>query len=409
MARRYTSKQTKLTRKADVVMLGTYPPRECGIATFTQDLVLSLRQWPELVSGVGVCAVNDWPASYRYGPDVRFTLEDGRLPSYRRTAQHLNHSGSDLICIQHEYGIFGGQDGKYVLDLMKWLQLPVVTTLHTVLSKPKGHFRAVTQEIIKRSDAIVVLAENARQLLISTCNADPEKIHYVPHGIPDVEWSPALIEARKRELGLEGRTVVATFGLLSPGKGIEYALEALPEVVSEHPDVLYLILGRTHPTIMRQQGEQYRQQLIDRCHALSIEDNVRFVNRYLSLKDLIRYLQGTDIYLMPYLNPEQIVSGTLAYAVGAGKPTIATAFAYATEVLADGRGIVVPFRDSQAISHALFELLEDEDSRLEMAARAYQHTRSWVWRSVGLCYAQLFHEILRQREIEPISATQATA
>ncbi|NPV09420.1 MAG: glycosyltransferase [Anaerolineae bacterium] len=392
-----------------VVTVGTYPPRECGIATFTQDTVMSLRQWPDLVGKCTVCAVNDWPASYRYGPEVQFTIEDAQRPSYRNTARRINASGADLVSIQHEYGIFRGDDGEYLLDFVDALRAPLVTTLHTVLSRPEGHFKEVTKAIINSSDAIVVLAQNARQLLVRTCGAPPSKIHYIPHGIPDVAWSPQILQLRQAEMGLSGRLVVSTFGLIGPGKGIEYALDAVASVVSDHPQLLYLIIGRTHPTIVRKEGEAYRQKLLQRCHELGIEHNVVFVNRYLTLRELILYLQATDIYLMPYLDPEQIVSGTMAYAVGAGKPTIATPFAYAREVLADGRGVVVPFRDSEAIAEALTALAQDEDHRLDMAARAYAYTRSWVWREVGRQYGMLFSSVLERTELAPLAVSRATA
>jgi len=398
-----------LIQRPDVVLVGTYPPRECGIATFTQDTVLSLRQWPSLVGHVGVCAVNDWPASYRYGADVQSTIEDSQLPSYRRAAKRINSSDARIVSIQHEYGIFRGDDGEFVLEFIDTLRVPVIVTLHTVLSNPTGHFRDVTKALIAGSDRTVVLAQNARDLLMRTCNERSDKLQYVPHGIPDVAWSPDVLERRKAEMGFAGRLVVSTFGLIGPGKGIEYALEGIASVAAEHPEVLYLVLGRTHPVIVRREGEVYREGLVRRCRELGIESNVLFVNRYLSLRELVLYLQASDIYLMPYLNPEQIVSGTMAYAVGAGKPTVATAFAYAREVLADGRGTIVPFRDSAAIAEALGALAGDEYSRFEMADRAYTYTRDWVWREVGRQYARLYHEVLAQSVAAPVAITRATA
>lgn len=400
---------SSLVHSPAVVTVGTYPPRECGIATFTQDVVMSLRQWPNLVGKASVCAVNDWPASYRYGKEVQFTIEDAQRPSYRSAARRINNSGADLVSIQHEYGIFRGDDGEYLLDFIDALKLPLVTTLHTVLSKPEGHFKSVTKAIINASDAVVVLAQNAKQLLVSTCDAPPGKIHYIPHGIPDVAWSPEVLQLRKAELGLSGRLVVSTFGLIGPGKGIEYALDAVAAATQQHPEILYLIIGRTHPTIVRNEGEAYRERLIQRCQELGIENNVSFVNRYLTLRELILYLQATDVYLMPYLDPEQIVSGTMAYAVGAGKPTIATPFAYAKEVLANGRGVVVPFRNSEAIAGALVSLAEDEYLRLDMAAKAYAYTRSWVWREVGRQYGMLTADVLQRTQLAPMAVSRATA
>ena len=385
--------------KPSVVMLGTYPPRECGIATFTQDTVLSLRQWPTLIREVTVCAVNDWPPSYRYGPDVRYAIDDSQLASYRRAARYINQSRADIVSIQHEYGIFRGDDGDFVLEFMRHLGIPIVTTLHTVLSKPQGHFKEVTESVVDASEAVVVLAHTAKDILAQTCRVSRHKIHHIPHGIPDMLWSPELLRRRKAEMGLSDRTVVSTFGLISPGKGIEYALDAVASAAKEHEDLLYLVIGRTHPGIVRREGETYRQQLVQRCRELGIERNVLFVDRYLSLRELIVYLQASDIYLMPYLNPEQIVSGTLAYALGAGKPTIATPFAYAKEVLADGRGMLVPFRDARAIADALASLLEHEGMRLRMASRAYQFTRPWVWREVGRQYAMLYHRVVARPQV----------
>jgi glycosyltransferase involved in cell wall biosynthesis len=395
--------------RPDVVLVGTFPPRECGIATFTQDTLLSLRQWPELIGNTSICAVNDWPATYKYSADVSLTMEDSQPASYRRAARRINESSARLVSIQHEYGIYRGEDGEYILEFIDALRVPVVTTLHTVLSNPTGHFKEVTQAILRASDAVVVLADNARGLLIDTCGASPAKAHYIPHGIPDVAWSPEALRSRKEEMGFADRFVVSTFGLIGPGKGIEYALEGVAKVVADHPNLLYLVIGRTHPVIVRNEGEAYREGLVRRCHELGIENNVSFVNRYLSLRELVLYLQATDVYLMPYLNPEQIVSGTMAYAVGAGKPTIATPFAYAREVLAGGRGIVVPFRDADRIATAIGTLAADEAARLEMADRAYAYTRTWVWRAVGRQYAALFHQTLAQPQPQALAAAAVSA
>lgn len=401
------TRPARVSSRPSVVLVGTYPPRECGIATFTQDTVHGMRQWPTLVGPIRVCAVNDWPASYRYGPDVQFTIEDSQPASYRAAARRIEQAGCEAVVIQHEYGIFGGEHGEYVLEFLDALHLPVITTLHTVLSKPEGHFRRVTEEIIDHSVAVVVLAEAARELLARTVRADRRKLYYIPHGIPDVPWSPELLRERKAEMGFAGRLVVSTFGLIGPGKGIEYALEAVARVARQFPQLLYLIIGRTHPVLVRREGESYRERLVQMCRDLRIEEQVRFVNRYLSLEELVRYLQASDIYLMPYLNPEQIVSGTLAYAVGAGKPTIATEFAYAKEVLADGRGILVPFRDSEAIAEAIGLLLADEQRRLEMAAAAYAHTRTWVWREVGRQYALLARAMAFRSEVAAAAIVSA--
>ncbi|MHB0875067.1 MAG: glycosyltransferase family 4 protein [Anaerolineae bacterium] len=403
-----TAAPTRFDRP-DVVLVGTFPPRECGIATFTQDTLLSLRQWPSLIGNTTVCAVNDWPASYKYSADVSLTIEDSQPASYRRAARRINESNARIVSIQHEYGIYRGEDGEYILEFIDALRVPVVTTLHTVLSNPTGHFREVTRAILRASDAVVVLADNARGLLIDTCNAPVAKTHYIPHGIPDVEWSPDALRSRKEEMGFSDRFVVSTFGLIGPGKGIEYALEGVAKVVKQQPNLLYLIIGRTHPVIVRNEGEAYREGLVQRCQELGIENNVAFINRYLSLRELVLYLQATDVYLMPYLNPEQIVSGTMAYAVGAGKPTIATPFAYAREVLAGGRGIVVPFRDADRIAESLGALAADESTRLEMADRAYAYTRSWVWREVGHQYAMLYHRTLSESQMQPLTAAVASA
>lgn len=380
-----------------VAFVGSYPPRECGIGTFTYDLVSAYDAIdPSRLSTV--VALNDYGQFYDYDLHdyqgrVRYQIDADDRNSYLEIADAINRSRLQVVNIQHEYGIHGGEDGEYVIDFMRHLDKPVVVTLHTVLPEPEGHFKEVTQTLLNEAAAAVVLARSAMPMILDNYDVPPEKVHVIPHGIPVFTRKESIRRRTKKLLGLGQRPLLSTFGLIGPSKAIEYVIQALPAIVEHHPDVLYLVIGETHPHIRQREGEAYRNSLVDLARQLGVERHVRFNNRFLSNSELIRYLAATDVYIMAYLNKDQIVSGTLAYAVGCGKAVVATPFTYAREMLADGRGIVVPFKDPQAISTAVNSLLDDRRKLLNMEERAYRFSRSMTWPNVARMYMELFRYV----------------
>jgi glycosyltransferase involved in cell wall biosynthesis len=379
--------------------LASFPPRPCGIATFTADLAEAIDQASPLSPASQVIAINAGATAYAYGPRVRWTIERDDIQSYLQAAQAINASPVQMVSIQHEYGLFGGPFGEYVLAFLRRLEKPAVLTLHTVLERPDPAMRRLTEELAAAAAGVVVLAERAQRLLADYYpQVDLANVYFIPHGTPSVTYAPP--EDFKKALGLEERTVLSTFGLLGPEKGIEYALAALPEVVRHHPNVLYLVLGETHPEVRRQQGETYRAFLEAQVSALGMQDHVRFYQRYLQQSELLQVLQATDVYLLPYLNPLQIVSGTLSYAVASGKSVVSTPFLHAQEVLSDGRGVLTRFRDSASLASAIIRLLDHPEQRLRMEQAAYRYGQHMRWPAVGQAYRQLFQCLGAQRTEE---------
>ncbi|MEB3318981.1 MAG: glycosyltransferase family 4 protein [Cyanobacteriota bacterium] len=378
-----------------ISFLGDFPPRQCGIATFTRDLHQAVtRQRPEW--STPVLSVTDPGFHYDYPDVVRFELPERSFSGYQRAADFINLSHTDLLCIQHEFGIYGGPAGSHLLNLIRRLRLPVVTTLHTVLEDPTSEQRRVMEELLQQSDALVVMSERGQRILQATYQLAPEKIHLIPHGIPDQPFVDPNFY--KDQYGVAGRPMMLTFGLLSPGKGIEYGIEALPAILAHHPDLVYVILGATHPNLMRAEGETYRLSLERLAQSLGVESNVIFVNRYVDDQQLMEYIGAADIYLTPYLNPAQITSGTLAYCYGAGKAVVSTPYWHAEELLAQGRGLLVPFRDGAAIASAVNGLLSEPGRLLAMRKQAWLAGRDMVWAAVGERYAQLFEGLLAAGE-----------
>ncbi len=376
-----------------LAFLASFPPRECGIATFTADLVEAIDNASPLAQPCQVIAVNPGGQQYAYGPRVRWTIERDDLESYRRAARAMNRSRVQLVSVQHEYGLFGGEYGDYLLSFMRALEKPATLTMHTVLERPDRAMRRVTEELMQAASVVVVLAERARVILEKYYpRVDISKVHFIPHGTPAIAYeSPARF---KQALGLEGRTVLSTFGLLGPDKGIEYALGALPEVLKRHPDVLYLVLGETHPELRRHSGESYREFLERRVAELGLQDHVRFYKRYLDKTELVEFLQATDIYVIPYLNPYQIASGTLSYAVASGKAVVSTPFIHAQELLSEGRGMLARFRDSVALAEAINTLLDHPELRVQMERAAYSYGQRMHWSAVARSYCRLFQRVV---------------
>jgi glycosyltransferase involved in cell wall biosynthesis len=382
---------------ARVAFLGSYPPRECGIGTFTYDLVNAYDSIdPSRLSTV--IAMNDFGQMYDYDLHdyqgrVRYQIDADDLDSYIQVADEINRTRLQVVNIQHEYGLFGGDYGEYIVEFMRRLEKPVVVTMHTVLPHPEGKFREVTQCMLNEASAVVVLARAAVPLILDNYDLPPERIHVIPHGIPNFTRKESIRRRTKQLLNLGDRPLLSTFGLIGPSKAIEYVIEALPAIVAHHPNVLYLVIGETHPHIRQREGEAYRNKLVEMAKELGVQRHVRFNNRFLSNTELIRYLAATDVYIMAYLNKDQIVSGTLAYAVGCGKAVVATPFTYAEEMLADGRGIIVPFKDSGAIATAVDGLLSNRKRLLQMEERAYRFSRAMTWPNVARAYLELFRYV----------------
>ena len=375
-------------------LVGNYLPRLCGIATFTTDLLQSLvRETP--AKAYWAVAMNDTPEGYDYPRDVRFEINQNRFQEYRLAADFLNMNRIELVCLQHEYGIFGGRYGKHILSLLHNLRMPVVTTLHTVLQNPDAGQKETLEEVLYASDKIVVMSRHAEGILQDLHALDRDRIVFIPHGIPDIQFiDPSYY---KDQFGVEGKKVLLTFGLLSPGKGIENVIDALPEVIRRYPETVYIVLGVTHPHVKRDSGEAYRISLQQRARALGIEKHLLFHNRFVTLEKLCEFLICADVYITPYLNREQITSGTLAYAVGAGKAVISTPYRYAEEMLADGRGKLVPFADTEAIAASVLELFDDPVEMNAMRKRAYKYSRSMVWTTVARAYLNLFAGLKQER------------
>lgn len=382
----------------NIALVGDYVPRKCGIATFTRDLLEALAtESPN--AAFSAVVMNDTPEGYHYPPQVRFEVMDRQLSDYQLAADFLNVSQVNVVSLQHEYGIYGGHDGAHVLAMLRSLRMPIVATLHTVLFHPSPGQKEIMEDLGKLCAKLVVMSDRAQGMLHSIYGIPEEKVVKIPHGIPDFPFVDPNFY--KDQFGVEGQKVILTFGLLSPGKGVEYMIDAMPDVVRKHPDAVYIVLGATHPRIVEEQGEFYRFSLQRRARDLGVEKNVIFHNRYVEMRELSEFLGAADIYVTPYLGEQQIVSGTLAYALGAGKATISTPYWYAEEMLADGRGRLVPFRDSTALAQQVNDLLDNETERHAMRKRAYSYCREMIWKEVARQYMGVFLEVERKRLRHP--------
>jgi glycosyltransferase involved in cell wall biosynthesis len=384
-----------------IAVIGNYLPRECGIATFTTDLCNALAS--EYGSDrLFAIPVNDPESSYEYPEQVRLELEQEGLISYERAAEFLNFNGNDLVCMQHEYGIYGGTAGSHVLNLLRKLKMPLVTTLHTVLRDPDVNQRSVLEEIACLSDRLVVMSELGARLLREVYAVPGGKIDVIPHGVPEMPFmDPNYF---KDLFGTEGKSVLLTFGLLSPNKGIENVIRALPAIMARHPNVVYIVSGVTHPHIRRREGERYREWLQALATQLGVSSHLIFDNRFVSEKELVEHVGAADIYITPYRQEAQVVSGTLAIALGAGKAIISTPYWHATELLADKRGVIVPFDDSDSIAHEVINLLENDAERHAMRKRAYLYSRGTTWTNTARAYMASFQRARFERSLQPRAA-----
>ncbi|MGD0988794.1 MAG: glycosyltransferase family 4 protein [Candidatus Sulfotelmatobacter sp.] len=379
-------------------MIGNYLPRRCGIATFTTDLCAAIAAeygTPQLLA----LPVNDTEEGYDYPDRVRWSLAQDDVKSYQEAAEFLNFNNIDMVCLQHEYGIFGGAAGSHVLHLLRGLKMPVVTTLHTVLREPNPDQMLVMEEIAELSDRLIVMSELSSQFLQEIFKVPGSKIDMVPHGVPDLPFlDPNFYKDR---FGVEGKAVLVTFGLLSPNKGIENVIQALPQILSKHKNVVYIVAGATHPHILRREGDKYRDSLQALAKEIGVESQVIFHNRFVSPEEMVEYIGAADIYVTPYQHEAQVVSGTLAYALGAGKAIISTPYWHAIELLDDHRGALVPFQNPAAIAQKTIELLDTPAIRHAMRKRAYLFAREMVWKRVAQGYMESFAHVRSDRMQNP--------
>ncbi|MBB6143803.1 glycosyltransferase involved in cell wall biosynthesis [Silvibacterium bohemicum] len=386
-----------------IAVIGNYLPRQCGIATFTTDLCAAIAM--EYGNNrLFAIPVNDPESRYQYPERVRIELEQDDYASYVRVAEFLNFNSNDLVCLQHEYGIFGGVAGSYILALLRKLKMPLVTTLHTVLREPDSSQRAVLEEIAHLSDRLIVMSEHAVHLLRDVYDVPGGKIDLIPHGVPDLTFmDPNYF---KDQFGTEGKFVLLTFGLLSPNKGIENVIRALPAILKKHENLVYIVSGATHPHIRRREGERYREELQALAVELGVASHVIFNNRFVSAEELVEHVGAADLYITPYRQEAQVVSGTLAIALGAGKAIISTPYWHAKELLADGRGVLVPFDDPGSIAEAAIRLLDNDAERHAMRKRAYLHSRGTTWQKTAQAYMASFQRARRERSLRPRAAPQ---
>jgi glycosyltransferase involved in cell wall biosynthesis len=389
-----------------LAFIGNSLPRRCGIATFTTDLQQAIAAARGNVESV-IVAMNDQGRAYAYPPVVQFQIDADEPAAYARAADFLNTGEFQIACLQHEFGIFGGEAGGHIVELLSRLTMPIVTTLHTVLETPAPGQRAVFDRIVEVSAKIVVMAEKGGELLRSVYGVPGERIEVIPHGIPDCAFSEP--DQAKQKLGFVGRRVILTFGLLSPSKGIEVMIDAMPSILERRPDAVYVVLGATHPNLVRHEGEAYRERLAARVRSLGIQDHVVFLDQFVDQATLLEFISMCDVYVTPYLNEAQMTSGTLAYSFGLGKAVVSTPYWHARELLADERGVLVPFGDSQAIGDAITGLLTDDARRQGMRKRAYVSSRSMTWERTAERYLVSFDKVRREQRLRVVASQADSA
>jgi len=377
--------------------IGTYPPRECGIGTFTMNLYNSMVMNKETINDSTegfIVAMNDIEQTYDYPEEVKLTIRQEHQRDYLEAVKFVNLSGADICILEHEFGIFGGQNGIYILPFLHRLEIPLIVTLHTIVKSPSYNEKAVLQEICKMAHKVVVMSHKAIKFLTSIYNVDESKIEYIEHGVPDIQFNQ---HQSKKEFNLENKKFLLTFGFISRNKGIETVIKALPKVIEKHPEVLYLVLGKTHPNVLRHSGEEYRIYLQRLVKNLKLENHVFFLNEFVNQKELFKYLSASDIYITPYLNEAQITSGTLSYATGVGSAVISTPYWHASELLADGRGRLFNFNDSDELSTILTDLLDNPEVLKDLRKKAYDYGRTITWPRSGVKYVALAKKILASK------------
>ena len=385
-------RELHLVPSTRLAIIGNSLPRQCGIATFTTDLQQALSKARAHIE-TAIVAMTDYGQTYKYPSVVRLQIDDERITDYQRAADFLNAGHFQTVSLQHEFGIFGGEAGNHVMALLSRLTMPIVTTLHTVLAEPKPVQRSVLKKVMDVSSKVIVMAERARNLLRSVYEVPADKIELIPHGVPDTAFVEP--DAAKEALGFAGKPIILTFGLLSPNKGIEVMIDAMPSILRRRPDSIYVVLGATHPNLVRQEGESYREKLVARAQSLGVQDQVVFLNRFVDQATLLNFISMCDVYVTPYLNEAQMTSGTLAYTFGLGKAVVSTPYWHAQELLAEGRGVLVPFGDAKIIGAEIAGLLTDDARRLAMRRQAFASSRPMTWERTAERYLGVFESARR--------------
>jgi glycosyltransferase involved in cell wall biosynthesis len=389
------------TAPLSLAFVATCPPRQCGIATFSRDLEQALIA-ADPSTRIAWAAINEATSIHPYGPEVQWRIRQGRPANYRRVADELNAAAIDVVSLQHEFGLYGTWGEPYddhLTGFLEVLRKPLVTTMHSVLPDPSPSVRAAVQQLAQRSSQVVVMAERACSLLVDSYGISRSRMTVIPHGVPPIE--PRGRTVMKEQLGIAGRALLTTFGLVDPRKGLEFMIEAMPAIAREHPDALYLILGKTHPELVRREGEAYRQRLWQRVRELGLEDYVEFVDDYLSLDEIVDYLVASDVYVTPYLDRMQITSGTLAYALGAGKAIVSTPYLHAVEVLADERGLLVDFRSAEGLAEQSLRILADPGLKRRLELNAYAYGRETAWPRIGERMLAVLRSAARTTQLHP--------
>jgi glycosyltransferase involved in cell wall biosynthesis len=381
-----------------VLFIGTYFPKECGIATFTHDLLNSVYGEYNDVQ-CEVIALNNSFETYNYPDEVVFQIERDKIEDYYLATDYINQSTADIVCLQHEFGLFGGSAGDYIFALLSGINKPVITTMHTIIREPELEYRVSTEKLIRYSEKLVVMSHTAVDMLKDVYEVPEDKIEVIFHGLPDYPYNNC--DKYKKMINLKGSPLVLTFGLLSQNKGIESMLEALPDVVNQYPNLIYLILGATHPEVKKRHGEAYRQYLKNKVLELGLKDNVIFHDKFVEKEELCNYILASDIYASPYLSKEQIVSGALTYAIGMGKAIVSTPYWYAQEMLSDNRGLLVDFGDADGFKKSLLHLIENPEECDDMSKKAYDFGRKMTWENVGREYNTIFSKALKNENTYP--------
>jgi polysaccharide biosynthesis protein PslF len=386
----------KKYRGVDSIFISSFVPRKCGIATYTRDLVGAI----DIINPnceVEIMAMDRPEDGISYPPEVVFKINQHDAHCYRQAARHINKSRADVIVLEHEFGLYGGKFGEYINEMAKLIKKPLIITTHTIPDNPDIGYGAALKEIIEFADSVIVMMPESIRKLAKKYKYPEENIELIPHGVPDILMEP--VERYKEKKGLKKRIILGNINLLSEVKGIEYIIEALQLIKKQIPNVLYLMIGQTHPVVLKEEGEKYRNFLKKKIKELGLEENARFINKYMSLDELVRWLKAIDIYITPYLDPHQSASGALAYAIGAGKACISTPYMYAKEILANGRGVLVPFRNSRAIASAVIDICKNPEKKLRIEKEALKFGKMMTWPNVALQHFQLFNRILGRQGI----------
>ena len=393
------SKLEKLIREKNKCIRGIYissfVPRKCGIATYTKDLTAAIN-FINPCSQAEIIALIKPEDQIDYPPEVKFKISQNKTESYIKAADYINKSKADLVLLEHEFGLYGGEFGEYIIKLLELLKKPLAITTHTIPDDPTIGYGLALKDVIKYAKKVIVMMPESIDKLIKKYNYPREKIEIIPHGVPDIKLESN--DSYKKKKGLDGRIILGNINLLSEVKGIEYTLEALKEIKKQFSNILYLIIGQTHPVVIQTVGERYRDSLKEKIKEYNLEENVEFINEYISLDELVEWLRVIDIYITPYLDPQQSASGALAYAIGAGKVCISTPYLYAKDVLAKGRGIIVPFRDSKAIADAVIDICENPQKKTDIERKTYKFGRMMTWHNVALQHLNLFEIMLKKED-----------